>query len=493
MLKSSKALITVRCGTRRSCRSSAICGAWCGSATPTASRALSDGKCLRAATEAMVTNQEDGRGPQADARPPARLGTCLASSGANALDAAPLERPLPPATHSCWPPGRRPRSKTPNGLLQPRRPDLDLAARGRGGPFQSARAAALRVFRGLTAILRFRQVVTAQLASGDLPALGTSGAPRKRVCLRRERRHVAFTGSTHAGKSTTAYGSGRRPGMATASATTRWRSRSRSAGEAPQARPSRCYPLPQRGAAPAGQRRLLRSHRPGAGNAGLARSSPLQLKTVYVLDGDERRPAAGRVHATAGGRGAAAPAAAGLRPLVRDTEIQSAADEGLRWRWRPASRCYRLRYRRAFDVPEALFASIEGHLATEATGGLPAFARKSSLASRRLRTSLLALRVLGWALVLPVLKHVVPGEVACRGDAPPRRGLTPRDLAREERIVTFARWGAGSCAGGAAATASSAASSPIAISCRAGAKPTLVVGSGRKDERRHRRPRVGAR
>jgi len=54
---------------------------------------------------------------------------------------------------------------------------------------------------------------------------------------------------------------------------------------------------------------------------------------------------------------------------------------------------------------------------------------------------LLAVRVMGWALVLPVLKRVVPVK-SLAAVMHRNAGTTARSAEREERIVTFSRWAA---------------------------------------------------
>lgn len=53
----------------------------------------------------------------------------------------------------------------------------------------------------------------------------------------------------------------------------------------------------------------------------------------------------------------------------------------------------------------------------------------------------LALRIMGWALALPIVKRVVPVRSLARVmHQVPKASV--RDAAREDRIVTFARWAA---------------------------------------------------
>lgn len=88
---------------------------------------------------------------------------------------------------------------------------------------------------------------------------------------------------------------------------------------------------------------------------------------------------------------------------------------------------------------------------------------------------LLALRVLGWALVLPVLKHVVPvRRLAAVMQLAPRPDA--RNFAREDRIVTFARWAARLIRWKSGGNCLERGLIAYRYLCQAGAKPTLVVG-----------------
>ena len=89
----------------------------------------------------------------------------------------------------------------------------------------------------------------------------------------------------------------------------------------------------------------------------------------------------------------------------------------------------------------------------------------------------LALRVLGWALVLPILKHVVPvRRLAAVMHLAPRSD--PRNFPREDRIVTFARWGARLIRWKSGGNCLERGLIAYRYLCQAGAKPTLVVGLG---------------
>ena len=92
----------------------------------------------------------------------------------------------------------------------------------------------------------------------------------------------------------------------------------------------------------------------------------------------------------------------------------------------------------------------------------------------------LAVRVLGWAMVLPVLKHLVPVRSLARLMylAP---GHAPRDAAREDRIVTFARWAARVMRWRSGGNCLERGLIAYRYLSAAGANPTLVVGLGRAD------------
>lgn len=92
----------------------------------------------------------------------------------------------------------------------------------------------------------------------------------------------------------------------------------------------------------------------------------------------------------------------------------------------------------------------------------------------------LAARMMVWALVLPVLKHVVPvrsiaGVMRCA----PR--ISPRDPALEERIVTFARWAARLVRWRDGGNCLERGLIAYRYLGAAGAQPTLVVGLSPKE------------
>jgi hypothetical protein len=102
----------------------------------------------------------------------------------------------------------------------------------------------------------------------------------------------------------------------------------------------------------------------------------------------------------------------------------------------------------------------------------------------------LALRVFGWALVLPVLKHLVPIRSLARvmhvAPSPSfNRHLlnrsNPRDGVLEGRIVTFARWGARLIRWRSGGNCLERGLIAFRYLGAAGANPTLVVGLGPDD------------
>lgn len=92
----------------------------------------------------------------------------------------------------------------------------------------------------------------------------------------------------------------------------------------------------------------------------------------------------------------------------------------------------------------------------------------------------LAVRVFAWALALPTLKHVVPIKSLARVmSAAPTMQL--RDHDREERIVTFARWGARLIRWRSGGNCLERGLIAFRYLGAAGANPTLVVGLGPDD------------
>lgn len=87
----------------------------------------------------------------------------------------------------------------------------------------------------------------------------------------------------------------------------------------------------------------------------------------------------------------------------------------------------------------------------------------------------LGIRVVGWALVLPVIKRVVPMR-ALAGVMRREPATTVRDAAYEEQIVTFARWGARLIRWKAGGNCLERGLIAYRYLGQAGARPTLVVG-----------------
>ncbi len=86
----------------------------------------------------------------------------------------------------------------------------------------------------------------------------------------------------------------------------------------------------------------------------------------------------------------------------------------------------------------------------------------------------------GWALVLPVLKHVVPVKsIAGVMRRAPRS--SPRDPALEERIITFSRWAARFVRWRAGGNCLERGLIAYRYLGAAGAQPTLVVGLSPKE------------
>jgi hypothetical protein len=88
---------------------------------------------------------------------------------------------------------------------------------------------------------------------------------------------------------------------------------------------------------------------------------------------------------------------------------------------------------------------------------------------------LLAVRMFGWALVLPVLKQMVPVR-SLAGVMHRAPGASPRDPALEERIVTFARWAARLVRWRDGGNCLERGLIAYRYLGAAGAQPTLVVG-----------------
>ena len=87
----------------------------------------------------------------------------------------------------------------------------------------------------------------------------------------------------------------------------------------------------------------------------------------------------------------------------------------------------------------------------------------------------LAVRIMAWALVLPILKHLVPvRSIAGVMHRAPR--TSRRDPILEERIVTFARWAARLVRWRAGGNCLERGLIAYRYLGAAGAQPTLVVG-----------------
>lgn len=89
----------------------------------------------------------------------------------------------------------------------------------------------------------------------------------------------------------------------------------------------------------------------------------------------------------------------------------------------------------------------------------------------------LAVRAMAWALVLPLLKHMVKVQSLARVMHLPPSGA-PRDLAREARIVAFARWAARLVRWNAGGNCLERGLIAYRYLTAAGANPVLVVGLG---------------
>ncbi len=95
---------------------------------------------------------------------------------------------------------------------------------------------------------------------------------------------------------------------------------------------------------------------------------------------------------------------------------------------------------------------------------------------------LLAARVLGWAMVLPAAKHLVPIRQLARLMRRAPTAPAGRDAALEERIVTFARWGARLMRWKSGGNCLERGLIAYRFLGAAGAGPTLVVGLSRADK-----------
>ena len=97
---------------------------------------------------------------------------------------------------------------------------------------------------------------------------------------------------------------------------------------------------------------------------------------------------------------------------------------------------------------------------------------------RSVSDAILATKALGWALVLPSLKHVVSVKsLAALMHQPQRRAA--RDADRERRIMTFAHWSARLTRWNSGGNCLERSLIAYRYLCAAGAHPTLVIGVGR--------------
>ena len=201
---------------------------------------------------------------------------------------------------------------------------------------------------------RFRQIVTRAWLPAIYPLWGRQVLHASAIACPATGESVAFTGSTHAGKSTTAYGVARRGAWRLVCDDT--------LGFSVEDGTIPLYPLPN-------QTRLRPASADYYGVTGQAPETlnwpdlSVQLKTVYVLDGDEDHPA--------GAEFTRLRAAEALPLLLRQAyalsfELPKYNQQLMRDYLALAAGVpvYRLRYRRSFDEAEALFASIESHLAS---------------------------------------------------------------------------------------------------------------------------------
>jgi len=92
----------------------------------------------------------------------------------------------------------------------------------------------------------------------------------------------------------------------------------------------------------------------------------------------------------------------------------------------------------------------------------------------------LAVRVIGWALVLPIVKHLIPVRslASVMHQAPV---LTVRDAALERRIITLARWGTRLTRWKSGGNCLERGMIAYRYLTAAGAQPTLVIGIGRNE------------
>ena len=210
--------------------------------------------------------------------------------------------------------------------------------------------------------VRFRQIVTRSWLPAIYPLWGCQVLHASAVACAANGTTVAFTGATHAGKSTTAYGMGRRPGWRAICDDTLAFSVSQGRDDSP--RPViPLHPIPN-------DARL----RPASAKYyGVPDESPetltwpdgvLRLNAVYFIDGHE---AFGRTAEFERLRAAEALPLLLQQAYALSFEIPKYNQQLMKDYVALAAGVpmFRLRYRRSFDAAEELFASIEHHLAIE--------------------------------------------------------------------------------------------------------------------------------
>ena len=209
-------------------------------------------------------------------------------------------------------------------------------------------------------IVRFQQVVSRSWLPAIYPLWNRQVLHASAVACMATGDAVAFTGPTHAGKSTTAYGVGRRQGWRPVCDDTLAFSVDRTAGSGGV----RLHPIPNVSRLrPASAEYYGVSDRPRETLEWPDRD--LQLKAVYVIEGDETFEQPSEFSRL---RGAEA-----LPLLLQQAYALSFSlpkyNQQLMKDYLALATIvpvFRLRYRRSFDVAEELFAAITGHLATEA-------------------------------------------------------------------------------------------------------------------------------
>lgn len=207
---------------------------------------------------------------------------------------------------------------------------------------------------------RFRQVVTRSWLPAIYPLWGRQVLHASAVACMATGDAVAFTGPTHAGKSTTAYGVGRRQG---------WRpicddTLAFSVGRTAATTGVHLHPIPNDSRLrPASAEYYGVSDRPQETLEWPDRD--LQLKAVYIIDGDDtvEQPAQFSRLRAADALPLLLQQAYALS-LTLPTYNQQLMKDYLALA--TAVPVFRLRYRRSFDVAEELFSAITSHLAADA-------------------------------------------------------------------------------------------------------------------------------